>query len=193
MSADGRRPSVEVRKIESQRRVRMAFQAAFVLVLGAALGAKVGMFYAAALVLALLLAIFGIIYAILGYDQRREKMRRAAGAAPSWPAAVPKSVLRAALNVGGLHSAASDYSTVAGRLTYLAPGLRWEPAGRSARSHLSASEILWDNSWSVSVQPIWGTGKQGRLTLVHSDGDVVVMWIRYARDVQRVLKVRRSR
>lgn len=177
----------EVRKIESQRRSRMAFQALLLLILAITFSFKVGPLYGAMLVLILLLVLYGTLYGILGWAAHQETARRKAGAAPSWPAAIPRSVLREEPGAAD-HSASDDHSAVAGRLTYLGPGLSWKPTNRSTRSHPGAPEMFWDHSWSADVHPLWGTGRQGRLTLTGPHGRVVQMWVRFPKDLRSMIR-----
>jgi hypothetical protein len=180
------RPSRDIRRVEAQRRRRLVGQGAFVLVLGAAFGFKVGPLYAAVTILVLFGIIYGAIYSVLGMIAHKEKVRRRRGEAPSWATVVPRSMVESVSGAAN-HSAPDSSSVVAGRLTLAAAGLSWEPISRSGGDHLAVQPIMWDHTWVVCVRPLWGTGRQGRLTLVHPDHGPFEMWVRFPRDVQWAL------
>ena len=131
-----------------------------------------------------------MVYTVLTFvvwrDNRTEARRRAAGAAPSWPAQLPVAVAQQlGAKAPGRHTRQQEVGELLGRLSLIGGELRWEP--READRKRAVGPIVWDKSWSPEVTPLWGPGSQGHLTLTRADGTVADLWVRHPADLRRAL------
>ena len=119
---------------EQRRRTRVGLGVLSVVGLGVALAVKAGWIA----VLAGYSALFVVMYAVFTFfvwrDGRAEARRRAAGAAPSWPAQLPVGVAQQlGAKAPGRHSRQREAGELFGRLSLVDGGLRWEPRAGDRR------------------------------------------------------------
>jgi len=171
---------------ERRRRTRAVTGVLFVAFLAASLGLKTGWIPAVAVPAGLLALLYAVFSFIVWRDGRAEARRRAAGAAPSWPAQLPVAVAaQMGAKAPGRHSRQPEIGELLGRLSLTDGGLRWQP--READRKRGVEPVSWDRSWTAEVVPLWGPGSQGCLTLTRPDGLAVDLWIRHPADLRRAL------
>jgi hypothetical protein len=148
---------------------------------------KAGWVPAAGAPLGVLALVYLVLTIVVRRDLRRERRRRAGGGLPSWPAQLPVAAahLLGAKAPGRHARRADEIGELLGRLTLAGGELHWEP--RNGDRGRGVGPLVFDRSWAAEVVPLWGPGRQGRLTLTHSDGTAVDLWIRHPADLGRAL------
>jgi len=174
------------RERELRRRSRSLLGVLYLTTMSALLAVKVGWVAALAGLVSVLVVVYAVFTVIVWRDGRAEARRRAAGAAPSWPAQLPVAVAQQlGAKAPGRHSRQQEVGELLGRLSLVDGELRWEP--READRKRAVGPVVWDRSWSPEVTPLWGPGSQGHLRLTRAGGIVADLWIRHPADLSRVL------
>lgn len=176
------------RERERRRRQRSLLWLGYLVSAAAVLALRVGPVPALTVMVGIVLLGYAVITLIVARDWRAELRRRAAGEPPSWSAQLPLAVARQFdIAVPGRHSRPTFEETgeLLGRLRYLGDRLQWEPSA-SWRAR-GTETLVWDQSWTPTVVPLWGPGSQGCLTLTNPDDVAVDVWIRQPRDLSRTL------
>jgi len=168
------------------RRKRSAISAAVSTALWiVSLGVRYGPKFAATAFAVLGLGAYAAVELLFSVNRWTERRRRLAGNPWSWSAGLYSSGYRISGGVwpgGGTR----DAGLMGGRIYLTESGLRWSPSRRVARA-FGAGDVSWDKTWKVETERVWGLGRYGRLTLTHTDGRRLDLWIRDEPDLHKTL------